>query len=228
MNYEEVKNRILFEDNHLIAFNKPAGILVQPNPEGEESLEIILKEFLKLRDQKPSNVYLGVIHRLDRNVSGLVIFAKTSKALARMNELFKSREMKKTYYAIVKNKPKQSEGKIESYLLKDSKNNISKSFSNSVKGSKLSQTMYRLICASESYFLLEITPLTGRHHQIRLHLSEIGIPIAGDLKYGAARSNKDGGISLHSKSLEFLHPVKKEMIKIDCPMPNYGIWQYFS
>lgn len=227
MTYEEIKDRILFEDNHLLAFNKPAGILVQPNPEGDESLEVLLKDFIKLRDKKPGNIFLGVIHRLDRNVSGLVIFAKTSKALARMNELFKTREMKKTYFALVKNKPPQEEGKIENFLIKDSKKNISKVVPKSVTGAKPAHTIYKLISASDSFYLLEVTPLTGRHHQIRVHLSKIGCSIAGDLKYGSARSNKDGGIYLHSKSLEFSHPVKNEIIKIECPLPTVGAWKYF-
>lgn len=228
MTNEEIESRILFEDNHLLAFNKQSGMLVQPNPEGDEALEIILKDYIKNRDNKPGNVFLGVMHRLDRPVSGLVVFAKTSKSLARMNELFKTREMKKTYCALVKNKPAEIEGKIESYLLKDSKTNISKSFSHNINGAKLAQTEYKLISASDSFYLLEILPHTGRHHQIRVHLAKMGCPIAGDLKYGSARSNKDGGIYLHARSLEFIHPVKKENIKITCPLPDTGAWKYFT
>lgn len=228
MNDEELKNRIVYEDNHLLAFNKPSGMLVQPNPEGEESLEVILKEYIKNRDQKPGNVFLGVIHRLDRPVSGLVVFAKTSKSLARMNEIFKLREISKTYYAIVKNKPKESDGTIESFLLKDSKNNLTKSFIKEVKGSKPAKTQYELLANSDNYFMLKVLPHTGRHHQIRVHLSKIACPIAGDLKYGSARSNKDGSISLHAKSLEFEHPVKKENIKIECPLPDSGLWKFFN
>lgn len=227
MTFDEIKNRILHEDNHLLAFHKPSGVLVQPNESDDESLEVVLKEFIKQRDNKPSNVFLGVIHRIDRPVSGLVIFAKTSKALARMNELFKTRAMKKTYCALVKNKPPELSGTIESYLSKDPKNNKTKSYPKPIHGAKLSKTEYKLVASSDSFHLLEVNPHTGRHHQIRVHLSKIGCPIGGDLKYGSARSNPDGSIYLHAKSLEFEHPVTKETLILECPLPDIGAWRYF-
>lgn len=228
MNEAEIKARIIFEDNHLIAFNKLSGMLVQPNPEGELALEDILKNYIKKRDTKPGNVYLGVIHRLDRPVSGIVVFAKSSKSLARMNELFKTREIIKTYFALVKNKPPVDDGLIESYLIKDSQKNISKSFNKEIKGAKLSKTHYQVLQKSDSFYLLKVTPYTGRHHQIRVHLSKISCPIYGDLKYGSPRSNTDGSICLHARSLEFDHPVKKETIKIECPIPETGYWKFFK
>jgi len=228
MTFEEISSRILFEDNHLLAFHKPSGVLVQPNETDDESLEVVLKEFIKQRDNKPGNVYLGVIHRIDRPVSGLVIFAKTSKALVRMNELFKIRAMKKIYYALVKNKPQEISGTVESYLNKDPKTNKSKSYPKAIHGAKLSKTDYQLIASSDSFHLLEVNPHTGRHHQIRVHLAKIGCPIGGDLKYGSARSNADGSIYLHAKSLEFEHPVTKETLILQCPLPTSGAWKYFS
>lgn len=228
MTFDEIKERILFEDNHLLAFHKPSGVLVQPNETDAESLEVVLKEFIKQRDAKPGNVYLGVIHRIDRPVSGLVIFAKTSKALVRMNELFKERAMKKTYNAIVKNKPPKESGSIESYLVKDPKTNKSKTYPKAIHGAKLSITEYNLLESSTSFYLLEVNPLTGRHHQIRVHLAKIGCPIGGDLKYGSARSNADGSIYLHAKSLEFEHPVTKETLILHCPLPREGAWKYFQ
>jgi len=228
MTFEEIKGRIIYEDNHLLAFHKPSGVLVQPNETEDASLEVLLKEFIKQRDAKPGNVYLGVIHRLDRPVSGLVIFAKTSKSLVRMNELFKVRAMKKIYYALVKNKPPQLAGSIESYLIKDPKTNKSKSYPKAIHGAKLSKTEYKLIASSYSFHLLEVNPHTGRHHQIRVHLAKISCPIGGDLKYGSARSNPDGSIYLHAKSLEFEHPVTKEMLILQCPIPQEGAWKYFK
>jgi len=228
MTFDEISARILFEDNHLLAFHKPSGILVQPNESNDESLEVSLKEFIKQRDAKPGNVFLGVIHRIDRPVSGLVIFAKTSKSLVRMNELFKTREMKKTYSALVKNRPLQESGFIESYLSKDPKNNKTKSFSKATPGAKISKTEYQFIASSDNYHLLEVNPHTGRHHQIRVHLSKLGCPIGGDLKYGSARSNPDGSIYLHAKSLEFEHPVSKETLILQCPLPESGAWKFFD
>jgi 23S rRNA pseudouridine1911/1915/1917 synthase len=228
MTHQEIEANILFEDNHLLAFHKPAGILVQPNDTDAPALEVILKDFIKARDQKPGNVFLGVIHRIDRPVSGLVIFAKTSKSLARMNELFKTRAMQKTYYALVKNKPPQDSGIIESYLTKDPKTNKSKSYPKAIHGAKLARTEYKLLAKSDSYFMLEVHPYTGRHHQIRVHLSKLGCSIGGDLKYGSARSNPDGSIYLHAKSLEFEHPVTKEILILQCPLPLTGAWKFFT
>ncbi|MCC6722415.1 MAG: RluA family pseudouridine synthase [Bacteroidia bacterium] len=227
MTFDEIKSRIIYEDNHLFAFHKPSGILVQPNETEDESLEVVLKEFLKQRDNKPGNVFLGVIHRIDRPVSGLVVFAKTSKALARMNELFKTRAMKKMYCALVKNRPKEISGTIESYLSKDPKTNKTKSYSKAINGAKLSKTDYKVVANSDSFYLLEVNPHTGRHHQIRVHLQSINCPIGGDLKYGSTRSNPDGSIYLHAKSLEFEHPVTKENLVLEYPLPASGAWKYF-
>lgn len=228
MNPQELTSAIIYEDNHLLAFNKPSGMLVQPNETEDASLEVLLKSFIKERNQKPGEVFLGVIHRLDRPVSGLVLFAKTSKALVRMNEIFKSRAIVKTYNALVKALPEPTQGVVESYLNKDSKTNKSKSFAKPIHGAKLSKTEYTLLASSKSYHLLQVIPHTGRHHQIRVHLSKIGCPIGGDLKYGSARSNPDGSIYLHAKSLEFEHPVSKENLMVDCPLPESGAWVHFG
>jgi 23S rRNA pseudouridine1911/1915/1917 synthase len=228
MTNEEIASRIIYEDNHLLAFHKPSGVLVQIDDKTDTSLETMIKEFLKQRDQKPGNVYLGVVHRIDRPVSGLVIFSKTSKALARMNELFKIRAMEKTYLALVKNKPSDLSGNVVSYLYKDPKTNRSKSFEKEFKGSKLAKTSYEFIASSDSWHMLRVKPYTGRHHQIRVHLSKIGCPIGGDLKYGSARSNSDGSIYLHAESLQFEHPVSKEMLILHCPLPQSGAWKYFT
>lgn len=227
MNFEEIAARILFEDNHLLAFNKPAGLLVQIDQKSETSLEILLKSYLKHRDQKPGNVFLGVIHRLDRPVSGLVVFAKTSKALARMNQLFKERDMLKTYWALVKTPPKNPSGVVKSYLWRNAKSNKTVSYPKEVPDSKYAETAYKLLARSDSWYLLEVKPHTGRHHQIRVHLAGLGCPIGGDLKYGSARSNKDGSISLHAESLQFEHPVTKEILTLHCPAPATGAWNYF-
>ncbi len=228
MNFEEIASRILYEDNHLLAFHKPSGVLVQIDNKTDFSLETLIKSFLKERDQKPGNVYLGVVHRIDRPVSGLVIFAKTSKALARMNELFKLRSMEKTYMALVKNKPQQLSGTIQSFLYKDPKTNKSKSFDKEFNGSKTAKTSYTYLASSDSWHLLEVKPYTGRHHQIRVHLAKLGCPIGGDLKYGSARSNSDGSIYLHAESLQFEHPVTKEILILHCPLPQTGAWKYFN
>ena len=216
--------QILHEDNHLIIINKRVGDIVQGDKTGDKPLSEIVKEYIKTKYNKPGEVYLGVVHRLDRPTSGIVVFARTSKALTRMNALFSNRETQKTYWAIVKNKPLKSEDKLVHYIKRNEKNNTSKAFIKEVPESKLASLEYKIIKNSDNYFALEINLHTGRHHQIRAQLSEIKCPIKGDLKYGADRSNPDGGIHLHAVKLVFDHPVTKEKLNIFAPAPNDLIW----
>jgi 23S rRNA pseudouridine1911/1915/1917 synthase len=220
--------KVIFEDNHLIAVHKRAGILVQGDHTGDIPLADLVKEYLKWKYQKTGNVFAGVIHRIDRPVSGLVLIAKTSKALERMNELFRERNIQKTYWALVKNKPPQNEGTLVHYLKKNQEKNTSKAFDTPKDGALKSELHYRCIGQSDRFYLLEIKPITGRHHQIRVQLSKIGCPIKGDVKYGFDRPNPDGSIHLHAKKVDFIHPVKKENMSIECPLPNEKVWQLFS
>ena len=220
---------ILYEDNHLLIVNKHSGDLVQPDPEGHSALENEIKEYIRQRDHKPGAVFLGVVHRIDRPVSGAVLFAKTSKALIRLNEMIKSRQVDKRYWAIVEQRPAEPEGELCHYILRDGRSNRSRACDRPVRDAKEARLRYRLLGSSTNYHLLEIELLTGRHHQIRAQLSRIGCPIRGDLKYEARRSNPDGGISLHSRSLEFIHPVSKDPIRIIAPVPaSDNLWQYFE
>lgn len=226
-------NRILYEDNHLIAVNKLAGELVQPDPSGNPALEKTLKAFIRVRDHKQGNVFLGVAHRIDRPVSGAVIFAKTGKALARLNELIKNRNIRKIYWAITEAAPSPEEGMLVHHLVRDGKTNKSRLYDKPTGDSKEARLNYRLLAGSTNYHLIEVELLTGRHHQIRAQLSKIGCPIKGDLKYGAVRSNKDGSISLHSRSLEFTHPVAQEgrdrTVRIVAPAPEGdNLWSFFE
>lgn len=223
-----IKDRILYEDNHFIAVNKCSSEIVQGDKTGDMPMGEYVKEFLKEKYAKPGNVFCGVIHRIDRPVSGVVLFAKTSKGLSRMNEKFSTREVQKTYWAIVKNKPVNNEGELVHYLLKDEKKNKTKTFSKETRGAKLSKLSYKIIANSDHYFLLEIDPHTGRHHQIRAQLSAMGSPIKGDLKYGSERSNPDGSISLHARQLKFNHPVNESEIKITAPVPDDPLWKAFD
>jgi len=217
------KLHVLYEDNHLIAINKKSGDICQADKTGDIPLSEIVKEFLKNKYNKPGNVYLGTIHRIDRPTTGVIIYAKTSKALSRMNEKFRNNEISKTYWAIVKNKlPKQSDI-LENYLSKNNKKN--KSFVTKEKDGKYSKLNYNIIKSLDNYYQYEIKPETGRHHQIRVQLSNIGSPIKGDLKYGAKRSNKDGSICLHAREIVFKHPVTKEELKITAPTPQNIIWE---
>lgn len=221
-----IADQILYEDNHLIALNKQPGQIVQGDKTGDSCMADELKAFLKQRDSKPGNVFCGVIHRLDRPVSGVILFAKTGKALSRMNELVKSRQFSKIYHAVVRNMPPQTEGHLENYLIRNEK--LNKSFITDAVQSptaKLASLDYRLLATSSGgYHLLEIALHTGRHHQIRCQLSHIGCPIKGDLKYGASRSNPDASISLHAFQIVFEHPVRHETITITAPDP----WLYFD
>ena len=216
--------QVLHEDNHIIVINKRVGDIVQGDKTGDKPLSEIVKEYIKVKYNKPGEVFLGVIHRLDRPTTGIVIFARTSKALTRMNELFSNRETQKTYWAIVKNKPQNSEDKLVHYLKRNEKNNTSKAHIKEVPESKIASLDYKIIASLQNYYALEINLHTGRHHQIRAQLSAIGSPIKGDLKYGFDRSNPDGGIHLHARKLVFTHPVTKENIEIIAPTPNDVIW----
>jgi 23S rRNA pseudouridine1911/1915/1917 synthase len=216
--------QILHEDNHLIVINKRVGDIVQGDKTGDKPLSEVVKEYIKEKYKKPGEVFLGVVHRLDRPTTGIVVFARTSKALTRMNELFSNRETQKTYWAVVKNRPSKSEEKLIHYIKRNEKNNTSKAHINEVPESKLASLDYKIIKELDNYFGLEILLHTGRHHQIRAQLSAIGSPIKGDLKYGFDRSNSDGGIHLHARKLTFVHPVSKEIITIIAPTPNDVIW----
>lgn len=223
------KKDILYEDNHILVVNKHSGDLVQPDPNGSSALEIEVKEFIRIRDKKPGAVFLGVVHRIDRPVSGAVLFAKTSKALTRLNEMIKNRQVEKTYWAIVEEMPDDMEGTLRHYIKKDSKNNRSRAYASPTKDAKEALLKYELINSSTNFHLLEVELMTGRHHQIRAQLSKIGCPIRGDLKYGAKRSLPGGGISLHSRSLRFIHPVSKEEIYVVAPVPlKDSLWKFFE
>lgn len=223
------KEQIAYEDNHIMIINKLPSEIVQGDKTGDKPLSEKIKNYIKERDQKPGNVFCGVIHRLDRPVSGLVIFAKTSKALSRFNELFREKTISKTYLAVVKNKPAKENDLLTHYLIKNEKTNTSKAFHKEVSQSVKAQLEYEVIASSDNYHLLRINLLTGRHHQIRCQLSAIGSPIKGDLKYGFNRTNEGGFIHLHSYQIEFMHPIKLEKISLKAfPITNDPIWNYFS
>jgi 23S rRNA pseudouridine1911/1915/1917 synthase len=216
---------VVYEDNHLIIVNKSASEIVQGDKTGDTPLSETVKQYLKEKYQKPGNVFLGVTHRLDRPVSGLVVFAKTSKALTRLNEMFRTSEVKKTYWAIVKHCPSQPEGELVHYLVRNEKQNKSYAYDREVPGGKKAILHYRLIGHSQNYFLLEVDLKTGRHHQIRCQLAKMGCPIKGDLKYGSERSNPDGSICLHARRITFVHPVSKERIEAVAPVPDSSVWK---
>jgi 23S rRNA pseudouridine1911/1915/1917 synthase len=216
--------QILHEDNHIIVINKRVGDIVQGDKTGDKPLSEVVKEYIKDKYNKPGEVFLGVVHRLDRPTSGIVIFARTSKALSRLNEMFSNRETQKTYWAVVKNKPEKTADTLVHYLKRNEKNNTSKAHLKEVPDSKIARLDYKIIKELDSYFALEIDLHTGRHHQIRAQLAAIGCPIKGDLKYGFDRSNPDGGIHLHARKLVFIHPVSKENLEIVAPTPNNSVW----
>jgi len=219
---------VLYEDNHLIAVNKPAGLLVQGDRTGDETLADLVKAYIKTKYKKPGDVYLGIVHRLDRPVSGVVLFARTSKALVRLNKMFADRQTKKVYWAVVTKRPQEEKGKLVHWLRKNQEKNRSKAFNNEAKYTKYAELNYKLIAASDNYSLLEVYPKTGRHHQIRVQLTKMGCAIKGDLKYGAPRSNPDASIHLHARRLELEHPVKKEPMKFVAPVPNENLWKEFA
>jgi len=218
---------ILYEDNHLIAVYKKPSDLSQSDKTGDAALDSETKKYLAVKYNKPGDVFLGVVHRLDRPVGGVMLFARTSKALERMNEVFRTREVKKIYLAVVKERPPEEEGVLTHFLKKNEKQNKTYVYDNEVKGSKKASLSYRLAGRSDRYFLLEIELHTGRHHQIRAQLAKVGCPVKGDLKYGYPRSNEDGSICLFARKLEFIHPVKKEKVSITAHFPQGDVWKLF-
>lgn len=219
---------VIYEDNHIIIVNKTASEIVQGDKTGDTPLSETVKQYLKEKYQKPGNVFIGVTHRLDRPVSGLVVFAKTSKALSRLNEMFKKGEVQKTYWAVVKKSPKELEGELVNYLVRNEKQNKSYAYEVEKPGSKKAILNYRVIGKSDNYYLLEVDLKTGRHHQIRCQLAKMGCPIKGDLKYGFPRSNPDGSICLHARYVRFIHPVSKELITVEAPVPAGNLWNNFK
>ncbi|MBR4845991.1 MAG: RNA pseudouridine synthase [Bacteroidaceae bacterium] len=219
---------VIYEDNHIIVVNKSASEIVQGDKTGDTPLSETVKAYLKEKYQKPGNVFVGVTHRLDRPVSGLVIFAKTSKALSRLNDMFRTSDVHKVYWAIVKNAPKNPQGELVHWLVRNEKQNKSYAYDREVKDSKRAVLRYRTIGHSDNYSLLEVELLTGRHHQIRCQLAKMGCPIKGDLKYGAARSNPDGSICLHARRVSFVHPVSKLQIELEAPVPMDRLWHSFE
>lgn len=217
--------QVLFEDNHIIIVNKRAGDIVQGDKTGDKPLSEVVKEYIKDKYNKPGDVFLGVVHRLDRPTSGIIIFARTSKALERLNKMLREKQIQKTYWAVVKNQPKKDHDSLISFLKKNPKNNKSTVYNKDTEGSKKAVLHYKTVKRLNNYSLLEVDLETGRHHQIRAQLSAIGSPIKGDLKYGFDRSNKDGSIHLHARKIQFTHPVKKEEIVIIAPPSKDVIWQ---
>ena len=216
---------VLYEDNHIIAVNKKASDIVQGDKTGDRPLPEYIKDYIKKKYKKPGKVFLGVVHRLDRPVSGVMVFARTSKALSRLNEMFREKKVQKTYWAIVKNKPQNTKETLVHYLLKNQAKNKSQAFNREGNHALRSELSYKLIRSLDNYHLLEVSPKTGRHHQIRVQLAKIGCPIKGDIKYGFDRTNKDKSIHLHARKIDFIHPVKKEPISITAPTPNDVLWE---
>ncbi len=223
-----ITSRILFEDNHLIVVNKLPSEIVQGDKTGDLPMSDLLKAYIARKYKKPGNVFLGVVHRIDRPVSGAVIFARTSKGLARLNAMLQSRELHKRYWAIVKNDPPKTEGTLVHHLQKNEKQNKSYAVNEDIPGSKRAELTYKVLAVSNNYKLLEVELITGRHHQVRAQLAAMGCPIRGDLKYGFDRSNPDGSISLHARSLSFIHPVSKLPIEIIAPVPDETLWKVFE
>lgn len=222
------KLEILYEDNHIIAVNKSTSDIVQGDKTGDEALSEMVKAYIKKKYNKPGEVFLGVVHRLDRPVSGVVLFARTSKALSRLNQMFQDKTVKKTYWALVAELPAEDSGRLHHYILKNSEKNKSYAFPKPRAGAKEAILNYRLVSGLKNYYMLEGDLETGRHHQIRCQLAKIGCPIRGDLKYGFPRSNKDGSISLHARKIEFIHPVKQEPVTIIAPTPeSENLWKEF-
>lgn len=228
INHEIIDKDILYEDNHLIAINKRAGDIVQVDETGDESLDEKVKKYIAKKYNKPNGAFLGVVHRLDRPVSGVILFAKTSKALDRVNQLFKSREMSKTYYAVVRKRPEPAEGNLVHWLIKNPQKNVTKAHDHEVSGSLRSELNYKLVAELEGYYLIEVNPITGRPHQIRVQLATLGCPIVGDNKYGYPRGSLKKSICLHARRLRFIHPIKKEPVEIIAPLPKDGFWDKFE
>ena len=219
--------QVLYEDNHLIAVKKQSGDIIQSDSSGDRTLAEEVKAYIKRKYNKPGDVFLGIIHRIDRPVNGVVVFARTSKALIRMNELFRLKKVQKTYWAVVEEKPPLEEGQLVNWMKKNQQKNRSRSYDEEVKESKKAELTYQLIGRSKNYYYLRVKPLTGRHHQIRVQLSHIGCRIKGDVKYGAKRTNKDGSIHLLARSISFVHPIKKEKLEITSNPPIGPLWNEF-
>lgn len=219
---------VIYEDNHILIVNKQSGEIVQGDKTGDTPLVETMKQYIKEAYAKPGNVFLGVVHRLDRPVSGLVIFARTSKALSRLGNMFRNGEVHKTYWVLTKNTPETAQGTLVHWLVRNEKQNKSYAYDREVPNSKRAELDYKVIAKSDNYTLIEVNLKTGRHHQIRCQLAKIGCPIKGDLKYGAKRSNPDGSISLCAHAVEFVHPVSKKMIRVVAPLPNEPLWQSFN
>lgn len=219
---------VVYEDNHIIIVNKAASEIVQGDKTGDTTLADTVKQYIKEKYAKPGNVFLGVVHRLDRPVAGLVVFAKTSKALSRLNVMFRDGEVEKTYWAVVKDVPPKEEDELVHYLVRNEKQNKSYAYTREKPGSKRAVLHYRLIARSQRYSLLEVNLKTGRHHQIRCQLAKIGCPVRGDLKYGFPRSNPDGSITLIARRIRFVHPVSKEVVEVEAPLPADNLWQAFG
>lgn len=219
---------VVYEDNHIIVVNKASSEIVQGDKTGDKPLSETVKEYIKEKYAKPGNVFLGVVHRLDRPVSGLVVFARTSKALSRLNDMFRTKDVHKTYWAIVKDCPPQAQGELVHWLVRNEKQNKSYAYDREIPGSKKAILDYRVIGRSDHYFLLEIDLKTGRHHQIRCQLAKMGCPIKGDLKYGSSRSNPDGSICLHARRIQFVHPVSKNEIILEASVPDSVLWKSFK
>lgn len=219
---------VLYEDNHLIIVNKASSEIVQGDKTGDKPMSEMVKEYLKEKYNKPGNVFCGVTHRLDRPTSGVVVFAKTSKALPRLNLMFRDNEVGKVYWAIVQNRPAKDSDTLTHYLVKDERKNKSSAFDTERPNTKKAVLHYTMIAQSDNYFLLEVQLETGRHHQIRVQLAKMGCPVKGDLKYGSKRSNRDGSISLHARSISFIHPVSQNKIEITAPVPNDNLWKAFE
>jgi 23S rRNA pseudouridine1911/1915/1917 synthase len=218
---------VLFEDNHLLIVNKSAGVLSQSDATGDRSLVDFGKEFIKDKYHKPGAVFLGLVHRLDRPVSGVVVLARTSKSLERMNALFRNKETEKIYWALVSNKPPAAEGTLNHWLLKDTTKNRTTAFKIEKPGSQHATLHYRILAQASGVYLLEVKPITGRPHQIRVQLSSMGCVIKGDTKYGDDKPNEDGSIYLHARQLTFVHPVQKSLLTVKAPLPDMGLWKYF-
>ncbi len=222
-----VENNVLYEDNHLVIVNKPAGMLIQGDSTGDKPLVEHVRDYIRIKFNKPGNVFCGVVHRLDRPVSGVVVFARTSKALERMNKLFRDREIHKTYWEKKKKRPQEKKAKLVHYLMKDPAKNTTKAFAEDKEGASRAELFYSVLGKLNDHFLLEVSPVTGRPHQIRVQLSTIGSPIRGDLKYGFPVPNTDKSINLHARRLNFVHPIKKEKMLVVAPLPENPFWEQF-
>ncbi|MGL4631398.1 MAG: RluA family pseudouridine synthase [Leadbetterella sp.] len=218
---------VIYEDNHLIVVNKAAGIIVHKDQTGDVTLEDRVKEYIKLKYNKPGDVFLGTVHRLDRPVSGAIVFARTSKALVRMSEIFRNRQVQKTYWAITTKKPEKSSGKLIHWLIKDTNINVVKAYDREVPGSQKAELTYRYLGTINKHHLIEVSPITGRPHQIRVQLAEMGCSIKGDVKYGSSRRNHDDSICLHARRIFFNHPVKNEPLICKAPVPEDSFWEEF-